>query len=75
VLLVGDLEAYEREPGLYLDVRTEMIGTQVADTAGVIDAIRDERFDLSGYDAFIEHHLGASDGAASRRFVERFVPS
>ena len=29
VLLVDDLEAYEQDPGMYLDYRTEMIGTQV----------------------------------------------
>ena len=29
------------DPGLYLDYRTEMIGTQVVDTDGVIDAIAD----------------------------------
>ena len=40
VLLVADLAEYERDPGLYLDYRTEMIGTQVVDTDGVIDAIR-----------------------------------
>ena len=39
VLLVPDLAEYERDPGLYLDYRTEMIGTQVTDTDGVIDAI------------------------------------
>ena len=39
VLLVGDLAEYEVDPGLYLDYRTDMIGTQVTDTAGVIDAI------------------------------------
>jgi CDP-ribitol ribitolphosphotransferase len=75
VLLVGDLADYERDPGLYLDMRTEMIGTQVTDTDGVIDAIREDRFDLAPYDAFIERHLGASDGSASRRFVERFLPA
>ena len=37
VLLVDDLEAYERDPGLYLDYRREMIGTQVVDTAGVAE--------------------------------------
>ena len=41
VLLVPDLAEYEREPGLYLDYRTEMIGTQVLDTDGVADAIRE----------------------------------
>jgi CDP-ribitol ribitolphosphotransferase len=74
VLLVGDLAEYEREPGLYLDYGAGMIGTQVADTDGAIDAIRSNRFDLTGYDAFIARHLGACDGHASRRFVDRFVP-
>jgi len=74
ILLTPDLEEYEREPGLYLDYRTEMIGVQVADTDGVIEAIRAGRPELAGYGAFIERHLGASDGRASERFVERFVP-
>ena len=74
VLLVPDLEDYERQPGLYLDYRTGMIGTQVADTDGVIAAIRGGTFDLAPYDDFIARHLGASDGSASRRFVERFAP-
>lgn len=74
ILLVGDLEAYERDPGLYLDYRHEMIGTQVADTDGVIAAIRSGAFDPSGYDDFIARHLEAADGQASRRFVERFLP-
>lgn len=74
VLLVPDLAEYERGPGLYLDYRTAMIGTQASDTDAVIAAIRDERFDLAPYDAFIARHLGASDGTASRRFVERFLP-
>jgi teichoic acid ribitol-phosphate primase len=74
VLLVDDLEAYEREQGLYIDYRTDMIGTQVADTDGLIDAIRNDRFDLGPYEAFIERHLGAADGHASERFVEHFLP-
>lgn len=73
VLLVGDLAEYEADPGLYLDYRTEMIGTQVADTDGVIAAIRGGDFDLSGYDAFIARHLGGCDGRACERFVERFL--
>jgi len=75
LLLVDDLEAYERDPGLYLDYRTEMIGTQVVDTDGAIDALLQDRFDLGPYDAFIERHLGASDGHASARFVEHFLPA
>jgi CDP-glycerol glycerophosphotransferase (TagB/SpsB family) len=73
VLLVGDLAEYEREPGLYLDYRTEMIGTQVTDTDGVIETIRSGRFDLSRYDAFIARHLAASNGSSSRRFVDHFL--
>ncbi|MEA2675850.1 MAG: teichoic acid ribitol-phosphate primase [Chloroflexota bacterium] len=75
VLLVDDLAEYERDPGMYLDYRTEMIGTQVADTAGVIQAILRDDFDLGAYDAFVERHLRSSDGHASARFVERFLPA
>lgn len=73
VLLVGDLAEYEVDPGLYLDYRTEMIGTQVTDTDEVVDAILTDRFDLTGYDAFIDRQLGASLGGASGRVVERFL--
>jgi CDP-ribitol ribitolphosphotransferase len=73
VLLVGDLAAYEQAPGLYLDYRTEMIGTQVVDTEGVATAILEDRFDLSGYDGFIERHIGTTEGRASERFVETFL--
>jgi CDP-ribitol ribitolphosphotransferase len=75
LLLVDDLAAYERDPGLYVDYRTEMIGTQVTDTDGAIRALLEDRFDLAPYDAFIARHLGASDGHASARFVEHFVPA
>jgi CDP-glycerol glycerophosphotransferase (TagB/SpsB family) len=74
VLLVPDLDEYGREPGMYLDYRTEMLGTQVEDTDGVIAAIVADAFDLSPYDAFIARHLGAADGRATARFVERFLP-
>jgi CDP-ribitol ribitolphosphotransferase len=74
LLLVDDLEAYQRDPGLYLDYRTEMIGTQVRDTAGAIEALLADRFDLAAYEPFIRRHLGACDGNASVRFVEHFLP-
>jgi CDP-ribitol ribitolphosphotransferase len=73
ILLVGDLAAYEIDPGLYLDYRTEMSGTQVVDTDGIIDAIANDRSDLSGYPAFIDRQLGASRGGASARFVDYFL--
>ena len=73
VLLVDDLAGYEADPGLYLDYRTDMIGSLVADTAGVIDAILRGDVDGACYDAFVARHLGACDGHASERFVERFL--
>ena len=75
VLLVDDLAEYERDPGMSIDYATDMIGTQVRDTAGVIDAILGERFDLAAYPQFVERHLGSSDGQASARFVDQFLPS
>ena len=74
ILLVPDLAEYEADPGLYLDYRTEMIGTQVTDTAGVIAAVATPHVDEAAYDAFIDRHLGAWRGGASERFVQRFVP-
>jgi len=73
VLLVPDLAEYEKDPGLYVDYRTEMIGTQVLDTDGVVSAILGDRFDLSSYDAFIERQLGTDLGHASDRFVDHFI--
>jgi CDP-glycerol glycerophosphotransferase (TagB/SpsB family) len=73
ILLVPDLAEYEVDPGLYLEYRTEMIGTQVTDTDAIIEAIATERFDMSGYDAFIERQLGSTRGGASERFVDRFL--
>ena len=75
VLLVDDLEAYEQDPGLYVDYRTGMIGVQVRDTAGVAEAILADAWDLAAYDAFIARNAAACDGHASERFVERFVPA
>lgn len=75
ILLVGDLAEYARQPGLYLDYATDMVGTQVADTDGVIAAIRAGGFDPVAYEPFIARYLGACDGAASERFVERFLPA
>jgi CDP-ribitol ribitolphosphotransferase len=73
VLLVADLAAYEVDPGLYLDYRTEMIGTQARDTAEVAEAVSTATVDDAAWDAFIERHLGPGLGHASERFVARFV--
>jgi CDP-ribitol ribitolphosphotransferase len=73
VLVVPDLADYERDPGLYVDYPTEMIGAQVVDTAGVIEAILGDRAPRSGDPAFIARHLAGCDGRASRRIVDRFL--
>jgi CDP-ribitol ribitolphosphotransferase len=73
VLLVPDLAEYEADPGLYVDYRTAMIGTQVVDTDGVAAAIASAEVDPAAWDAFIDHQLGASGGGSSERFVERFL--
>ena len=74
VLLIPDLADYELDPGLYLDYRTEMIGTQAVDTDGVIRAIGADDFAVSSYDAFVLRHLSACDGASAIRFVRQMVP-
>jgi CDP-glycerol glycerophosphotransferase (TagB/SpsB family) len=74
VLLVADLDRYERDPGLYLDMRRDMVGVLVWDTEGVAAAIEDARVDAVAYDAFLARHLEGCDGHASERFVERFLP-
>lgn len=75
VLMVGDLEPYERDPGMYIEYRNGMIGTQAADTDAVAAAILSGDFDLDAYDAFVQRHLAVSDGHASARFVDRFAPA
>jgi CDP-ribitol ribitolphosphotransferase len=73
VLLIADLEQYEADPGLYLDYRTEMIGVPVGDTDGVHAAIVNGAWDLTGYEGFIERHLGPQRGNATARFVRHFL--
>jgi teichoic acid ribitol-phosphate primase len=73
VLFVPDLAEYEASPGLYVDYRTGMIGTQVVDTAGVASAILSATVDPAAWDAFVARHVGVVDGHASDRFVERFL--
>ncbi len=74
MLFVPDLDSYERSPGLYLDLRTEMVGTRVDDAehvAATVLALPEAAPDHSG---FVARHLGTDLGAASERVVERFVP-
>jgi CDP-glycerol glycerophosphotransferase (TagB/SpsB family) len=75
VLLTADLEAYERDPGLYLDARTELIGTRVDRPEELPAAIAAATVDEAAWSAFIERRIEACDGRASARFVERFLPA
>ena len=74
VLLVPDLEDYVRDPGLYVDYAAGMIGRQVRDTDGVIEALTVSPPPIDDSAAFAARHLDAADGRASERFVERFLP-
>lgn len=71
VLLLDDLEAYRKDPGLAVDER-ELVGTRAVDTDGVAAAVLAGSVDAAAHAAFIERHLGACDGHSSDRFVERF---
>jgi CDP-glycerol glycerophosphotransferase (TagB/SpsB family) len=73
VLFVPDLDEYAANPGMYLDYRTEMIGTQVGDMEAAAAAIVRSAVDLAATEAFVARHLDACDGAASRRFVDSFL--
>jgi CDP-ribitol ribitolphosphotransferase len=73
VLLVPDLEEYVRDPGMYLDYRTDMIGTQVRSTDEVARVLLAGDFDLGAYDSFIERYVAACDGHSSERFVDTYV--
>ena len=73
VLVVPDLETYERDPGLYLDLRTDLVGALVRDTDAAAAAITAGVVDDAAYDAFIVRNLGGCDGHAAERIVERFV--
>ena len=75
VLFVPDLADYEASPGLYVDYRTSMIGTQVVDTAAVASAVQISTVDAVAWDEFVARHVGLVDGRASDRFVERFLGS
>jgi CDP-ribitol ribitolphosphotransferase len=75
VLVVDDLEAYEADPGLYLDYRTDMIGAQVRDTDAAAAAILGAAVDETAWDTFIARHMGACDGGAADRVAERFLPA
>lgn len=74
VLLTEDLAEYERDPGLYLDARTELIGEQVARPEDLPAAIVSARVDPVAWRAFVRRRIDACDGRASARFVERFLP-
>jgi CDP-ribitol ribitolphosphotransferase len=73
VVLASDLAVYEEDPGLYLDYRTEMIGTLATDIEQTAAAILAAEVDSSRWDDFIERHLGSLQGGASDRFVQWFV--
>jgi CDP-glycerol glycerophosphotransferase (TagB/SpsB family) len=75
VLLLEDLDAYERDPGLYVDMRSGMIGEHITSPGELPGAIGRAAVDEAAWSAFIARHVDACDGHASERFVERFLPA
>ncbi|HSL98203.1 MAG TPA: CDP-glycerol glycerophosphotransferase family protein [Candidatus Deferrimicrobiaceae bacterium] len=73
VLLLPDVVDYEVEPGLYLDPRSISFARIVADPADLAEAIATAHSDPAASRAFAARHIGACDGHASTRFVERFL--
>ena len=61
------------DPGLYLDYRTEMIGTQVVDTAGSSTRSRPDGSTCPATTPSSSASSGASRGGASERFVDHFL--
>jgi CDP-ribitol ribitolphosphotransferase len=70
VLLVPDLCEYERDPGFYVEFRTEMIGERAETTADVARLISADTWDLDAYGPFLAEHCEACDGYAGHRFSE-----
>ena len=62
MLLTAALEAYERDPGLYVDPRTDLIGTMVDRPGDLPDAIASATVDDAAWDALIARRLEACDG-------------
>ncbi|WP_294465300.1 CDP-glycerol glycerophosphotransferase family protein [uncultured Anaerofustis sp.] len=73
ILYVYDLEEYIDSPGFYQDFKTEMIGEQVKKTDDVIKIIKENDFDLSGYDKFINTHYKYLDGNSSDRIADYII--
>ena len=74
ISFVPDLDAYEHSPGLYLDLRTEMIGVLASDTDELIRAVQSLPDTAPDHSDFVRRHLGDDLGSASARVVEHVVP-
>jgi CDP-ribitol ribitolphosphotransferase len=70
VYLVGDIDAYARDPGLAVDFETDMVGIRAVDADGVARAVMSGEVDARAYDAFIARHVEACDGHASERVAD-----
>lgn len=64
-----DLEQYKEEVGMYLDYRTTMPGPICMSEQELIDAIREDNFDLDQIDDFKNTFFKYQDGRSTRRVV------
>ena len=70
ILYVYDLDEYNDNPGFYQDFKKDVIGTRAYKTDQVIDIIKENKFDFSGYDKFIDTHFKYKDGKSSDRIAD-----
>ncbi len=68
-----DLDEYERERGLYFDLRTEGPGPVFETTAELAAYLRAGSFDTSSLERFRQKWMAVADGHSSERFVDRLV--
>ena len=70
LFLVPDLEEYKKERGMYIDYEKEMPGPICFNENEVIDAIKDDKFDLIKIRNFSKRYFKYTDGKSTERVCE-----
>lgn len=72
-IFAPDLDAYERERDLYLDIRTELPAPVLETPDAVAAWLRSGAADMERVQAFATRWFTVADGHATERFVDRVV--
>ena len=73
VFFAYDLDSYLDERGFYYDYRSFVPGPIVTTTSQVIDAIKQDSFDLDRIERFAARFFEHRDGRATQRVLEHFL--